>query len=238
MDEGPTDIIETSRHEIAVWRHGAEQLPVLVIDNYLDDPEAVIDAAATGPAFAPDGPYYPGIRAPFPPALLPALLSPLSGVLGSVFGYPRGAALRECTFSLVTAKPADLRPIQRLPHFDSLEPRRVAALLFLGKGEGHGGTAFYRQRATGYESVNAQRYDRFAAALNEDVARFGLPPQTYVGDDNDMYECLALHEARFNRMLVYESATLHSGHIPHDFAFSPDPRIGRLTVNAFLGAEA
>jgi hypothetical protein len=237
MISSPSDIIQTQRHNVEVWRHGIEQSPVLVIDDFLDDPLAMVEAAASGPSFVANGPYYPGIRAPFPPRLLPTLLSPLASVLGPIFGYTHGAGVRECTFSLVTSKPEDLSPIQRLPHFDSLEAGRVAALLFLCKGESQGGTAFYRQRATGFERIDAARYDRFRAVLNDDVGRFGLPPQAYIGDADPMYERLALHEGRFNRMLVYPSATLHSGHIPDDFAFSCDPRVGRLTVNAFLGPE-
>jgi hypothetical protein len=159
-------------------------------------------------------------------------------ILQSHFGYQKGANLHECNFSIVTTPPSALMPIQRLPHFDSLEEGRVAALLFLGKGGHNGGTAFYRQKSTGFESVNAARYPSFGDALNADIARFGMPHQDYVADDNPMYETLALHEGRFNRMLIYASATLHSGRIPEDFAFNPDPRFGRLTVNAFLGPQS
>jgi hypothetical protein len=232
-----TQTYKTPRHEVQVWCHGAEQQPVIVIDDYLDDPKALIEVAAQGPAFAPNGPYYPGIRAPFPPAHFEQLLSPILSILARHFDYQRGAILRECTFSLVTTPACDLMPIQRLPHFDSLEKGRVAALLFLGQGPSNGGTAFYRQHSTGFESVDEGRYQAFTTALNADIAHFGLPTQNYVADDNPMYETLALHEGRFNRMLVYASATLHSGRIPDDFAFNADPRHGRLTVNAFLGPD-
>jgi hypothetical protein len=40
--------------------------------------------------------------------------------------------------------------------------------------------------------------------------------------------------ARFNRLLVYRSCSLHSGIIPSDTRLSADPRVGRLTVNLFL----
>jgi hypothetical protein len=68
------ETLATDRHHIHVWRHGSESNVVIVIDDYLDDPDALIDAAANGPAFAPNGPYYPGIRAPFPQSALQALL--------------------------------------------------------------------------------------------------------------------------------------------------------------------
>jgi Family of unknown function (DUF6445) len=226
---------QASGRNVEIWRHGTERQAVAVIDNYLPQPEKFIEAAAVGCPFEPMGPYYPGIRALCPDALLPDLLDPLEEVFKHSFGFQTKPSLQECTFSLVTTKPTDLMPIQRLPHFDSLEEGRVAVLLFLGRSHDNGGTAFYRQRSTGFESLNAARYKEFGTALSKEVGHFGMPEQDYVADDNPMYETLAVHEGRFNRMLVYKSATLHSGRIPKGFAFSADPRLGRLTVNAFLG---
>jgi hypothetical protein len=238
MTPTPTHTFQTVRHIINVFCHGVEKVPVVVIDDYLDDPEAMIDIAATGPEFGSGGPYYPGIRAPFPPSAFPTLLGPLASLLGPVFGYRRSAHVRECSFSLVTTRPEDLKPIQRLPHFDSFEEGRVAALLFLGKGQEMGGTAFYRQRRTGFETIDAARYGAFGTALEADIAQFGMPEAAYADDDSPYYETLAVHEGRFNRMLVYPSASLHSGRILKQFSFDPDPRKGRLTVNAFLGDDA
>jgi Family of unknown function (DUF6445) len=233
----PTHAYQTARHLVQVWKHGTEQQPVIVIDDFLDDPDALIDLAANGPEFTPIGPYYPGIRSPFPEAQLPNLLSPLSAILRDNFGYGSSFGVRECSFSLVTTPPQDLMPIQRLPHFDSLEYGRVAVLLFLGKHGPNGGTAFYRQRSTGFETVDAGRYPQFEAALNRDVAQHGLPPSEYVADGSPMYETLAVHEGKFNRMLIYASANLHSGRLPPNFSFDQNPRKGRLTINAFLGAD-
>jgi Family of unknown function (DUF6445) len=209
MPQSPTETHHTGRHTIQVWRHGKEQQPVIVIDDYLDDPNAMAKLAVDGPEFTQMGPFYPGIRSPFPEGQLQTLLGPLSPLLPAFFGYESRAGLRECCYSLVTTQPKDLMPIQRLPHFDSLEYGRVAALLFLGKSAPNGGTAFYRQRSTGFETVDAGRFAQFEAALNHDVAVHGLPPQDYIGDDSPLYETIALHEGKFNRMLVYASATLH-----------------------------
>jgi hypothetical protein len=230
------ETVQTARNHVQIWRQGRERQPVLVIDDYLADPEAMRAVAIDGPAFEPLGPYYPGIRSPFPDDQLDLLLSPLGPLLPRYFGYEGPAGLRECSFSLITTKPADLMPIQRLPHFDSLEYGRLAALLFLGKGE-NGGTAFYRQRSTGFETVDAGRFAQYEATLNDDVAIHGLPQLDYIGDDSPLYETIGLHQGIYNRMIVYASATLHSGRIPPDFAFDPDPSQGRLTVNAFLGPD-
>jgi hypothetical protein len=44
-------------------------------------------------------------------------------------------------------------------------------------------------------------------------------------------------EARFNRLVVYPSNLFHSGILPDDYDFNPDPRRGRLTTNIFLDGE-
>ncbi|WP_260583889.1 DUF6445 family protein [Sphingopyxis sp. PET50] len=49
-----------------------------------------------------------------------------------------------------------------------------------------------------------------------------------------MFACTHIAEARYNRALLYPSALLHSGAIGADAPLSPDPRVGRLTVTAFL----
>jgi hypothetical protein len=113
----------------------------------------------------------------------------------------------------------------------------VAALLYLCQGENQGGTAFYRQRSTGFESVDAGRFPAFEAALHADVAHHGLPEATYIDEASPIYEMIGRHQARFNRMIVYFSSSLHCAHIPSDFVFDPNPATGRLTVNAFLGMD-
>lgn len=232
------DLVETftvGRRIARLYAHGREPVHVVVIDDYLEDPDAMVDIAKHGPPFAPNGPFYPGIRAPVPTQAFQTLLGPLADILPRYFGYAGRAGLRECNFSLVTTPPDRLAPIQRLPHFDSLEYGRVAALLYLCRGDHQGGTAFYRQRSTGFETVDAGRFDAFEAALTADVARHGLPASGYIDETSPIYEMIGRHDARFNRMIVYFSANLHCAYIPDDFVFDDQPASGRLTVNAFLG---
>jgi hypothetical protein len=37
-----------------------------------------------------------------------------------------------------------------------------------------------------------------------------------------------------NRLVVYRSCVLHSGHVPSPQVLTADPRAGRLTANVFL----
>ena len=237
LQSNPVEEFETQGRIARVYHHGREPIKVVVLDNYLTDPVAMVDLAIQGPGFAPNGPFYPGIRAPVPPSSFQTLLGPLAEILPRCFDYSGRAGLRECNFSLVTTPSDQLQPIQRLPHFDSLEYGRVAALLYLGQGDTQGGTAFYRQRSTGFESVDAGRFAAFEAALHADVAHHGMPVSAYIDETSPIYELIGRHEARFNRMSVYLSSSLHCAHIPKDFAFDPNPATGRLTVNAFLGMD-
>lgn len=125
----------------------------------------------------------------------------------------------------MTTPPAALAPIQRLPHFDEVSPARLALLRFLSADE-TSGTASYRHRATGFESVDAARLPTYRAALDADLKRHGLPAP--------VYEHLARHRGRSNRALLYRSNTLHCAFIPPEMTLSADPAVGRLTVNTFL----
>ena len=214
-----------------LFQFGAEREPVIVIDDFAKDPEALIREASTL-RFEPRGIHYPGIRAPLRPTYLAARMEVLETVLRNGFGLNRGANLAEAAFSLVTTQPENLTPIQTLPHFDTTDPERLALLHYL-HGPEQGGTAFYRHRTTGFETVSQERLPAYDEALREDVKREGLP-RGYVRGSTSLFEQIGAVPAAFNRMVIYRSRTLHSGHIPEDFSFSPQPDSGRLTVNIFL----
>lgn len=225
----------TTGRLIEVTRSGHENQPVVVIDNFVPDPQALIDDARRHP-FGAHGAHYPGIRASVPPALVQRFLEGLDAIIAEVFGIKSGHVL-EAWYSLVTTPPAALAPIQRLPHYDGLEPGRLALLHFLGREE-KGGTAFYRQRSSGCESIDASRYPAYKAQLEADVARCGLPRAGYIAGDTPIFERIALHAARFNRAILYRGNLLHCADIPGDLDLSTDPARGRLTINTFLMEDA
>lgn len=211
--------------------HGRDGAGVLVVDDCLADPAAWL-AEAGMLRFQPIGPYYPGVRAPVAPARAQCLVEALTPLIAQHLGAP--APLHECYWSLVTIRPEALAPIQRLPHFDGVEDSRLAILLFLS-GTQDSGTAFYRQRATGFEAVTAERYPGFAAALQADVAQHGVPHAAYIDGDTALYEEVARYDARPNRALIYRGNLLHCAVIGRNAPLSRDPAIGRVTINAFLG---
>ena len=221
--------------QVAVARHGTEAQPVVLIDGFARDPESWREEAAML-AFRPMGEHYPGVRAPVPPALLRPLLAALAPVACEVFAL-EALAVVDSFFSLVTTPPEALRPIQRLPHFDEVSPTRLALLHYLAPDE-RSGTAFFRHRATGWESVDAARLERYGATLTAEIERDGLPQPAYAAGDSTLFAELARHDGRFNRAILYRSNTLHCAAIPPGTSFDADPLAGRLTVNTFLDARA
>jgi len=219
--------------QLQIVRQGEEQEPVVVIDRFAADPDRFIGNAEFL-AFQPIGPHYPGIRAVVPDRLIAPFVEALAPVITEVFGLGAPSGL-DAFYSIVTTAPADLGPIQRLPHFDGVEPGRLALLHYLSRDD-RGGTAFYRHRSTGYETVSAERLSDYRQRLQRDIDREGLPGPAYIAGDTPIFEQIAVHDGRFNRAILYRSNTLHCALIPDDMSLLPDPVRGRFTVNTFLMA--
>lgn len=209
---------------------------LVTVDRLLAMPERVIDAALLQD-FAKISPQYPGVRAALPPRACAAWLKTLSPLLDQWFG-PYGRAWdMQAWYSMVTTPPAALQPIQCLPHVDGTDPTQVAMMLYLHR-TGHGGTAFFRHRTTGLEALGAGDYPRYAAALQTDVARTGLPPAAYPTDGAPLFDRTHVVPGTFNQAVFYRGNILHSGVIDNAAPLSSDPREGRLTINAFFRPAA
>jgi hypothetical protein len=213
---------------------GAEGSPVLVIDNFAADPQALVDHAVSLAPFPPAAQtFYPGLRAPVPMPFVQGAHAYLDAALRATFGLGDQVVVSGgWDFSLVTRPPEALTLRQRMPHIDSTHPGNLALLLYLASRD-QGGTGFYRHRATGFETITEDRFDRYEASLKADVAANG-EPKGYICGDSPIFERIANYEAVFNRMLVYRSRNLHSASLPPGFIGSSDPRTGRLTLNLFL----
>jgi hypothetical protein len=239
MADGRSDTADFAlnpRPTIALHHVGEEREPVLVVDNATRSPQALVDFAATETPFEPVVPGvngYPGIRAPAPRKYVADLVAALSPLIERAFGLQGVEQGRvQCAFSMVTLPPEDLIVAQRLPHVDTVDPLQFAVLHFLC-GEEFGGTAFYRHRSTGFETLSPERAAVYQAELAREVAR-QPPPAAYVVGDTPLHTQTAAFDARMDRVLVYRSRVLHSGQVRPDDPLSADPRKGRLTANVFL----
>jgi hypothetical protein len=215
---------------------GREGAPLLVIDNFVAEPERLVKKAATA-QFVPGGRFYPGIRAKAPPSYEHFLATRLQPLLAEHFGLAsRSLRLPMCHFSLVTTPASQLTSMQRIPHVDTLAREGFATIHYLFKGN-LGGTAFYRHRATGYESLDDARGPEYFRLLEAESAGPNSPDVNYINGDTALFEQIERADGVFNRMLVYRRNSLHSGSI--DSAFVPDanPLTGRLSINSFIDPE-
>lgn len=225
-------------HEI-----GAEKNRVLVVDDFMDAPHLLVDQArAMAPFRAEAETYYPGLRRFITledrdsDRHVEDAMAALAPLIGQVFGV-RTFTPVEATFCLVTRRPEDLDPRQRQPHYDRSDPNFFAALHYLAPdAAAQGGTSFYRHRSTGFERIGPDREDAYEEARRREIEIHGPPKAGYIDGSSDLFECIARFEGRFNRLLIYRGAMLHSGDIPPDFAYSADPAAGRLTCNIFFQA--
>ena len=215
----------------SVERIGHEGEPVVVVDGFHPDPDA-LRAQAARAGFKRLSPHYPGVQAPADPAHLAPVGDTLTQIIHDVFGVQAGVSVVQCTFSLVTVPDAELAPIQRLPHVDTTDPGRIALLHYLS-GDDMGGTAFYRHRATGLDVLTPETFPRYRDAVQNE----GLPPAHYMRGSDARFEMIHCVEARPNRAVLYRSRLLHSGMIPEGAGFSAEPESGRLTLNTFFQSK-
>ena len=219
-------------------RVGASDIPVVVVDDVVGDVGRIVDLAATlAPFPAVAGSYYPGVRRVLTPAdgaahdYATALLQALAPFIGGAFDV-EGFDWIEGSFSMVTAPPATLSPAQRAPHFDAVDPGYLAVLHYLSDTPGSG-TAFYRQRSTGIERVDAGNRDAFIAAARRDSALLS----GYTNASNAAFDQIGAVAAKRDRVVLSQGCLLQSGIIPADMPLSADPRVGRLTTNLFVQAH-
>ncbi len=206
-----------------------------MIDDYARDPELLVEEAARLD-YRPIGPNFPGVRAAVPELLVLSIRNSLAELIRKVFAIEDPLNRIESYFSLITTPPGELAPLQRLPHFDGTGRARIAVLHHLGRAE-RGGTAFYRHRGTGFETIDEARLGAYNHAVNADFHRLGLPAPGYIAGDTPIWERIGFHAARFNRLLVYRGNTLHAADVPPDLPLAADPRTGRFSINTFIWLE-
>lgn len=225
--------------EMKVDRFGLEGGCVVTIEQATGTPDALIDYAATRSRFtaaASVGQGYPGLLGPAPSAYLDTMVKRVLPLIAAHFGTGPVVPVRaRGNFSLVTTAPEALSPDQRVPHVDTVEPLQFACVHFLCNAA-HGGTGFFRHRATGFEMLDAARAPRYGEALDRELAE--LPAAYPQHGDHGPFELIHACDAAPDRLILYRASALHSGLIGAVGTDAADPRKGRLTGNLFLQCRA
>lgn len=209
----------------------------LIIDNFLQDPDAMTAIAASSqfddyPGYA-ERKGYPGIRAQAPTDYSYNITTFLEPLIKAHFAVPAQLDIRKsiCAFSLTTMSPEELGPLQRTPHFDASSPHHMAVLLYLCD-QRHGGTGFYRHNATGLQQITASTREHYLDVYYEEInARH--PAKSYFAGSDQQFTCLGMIPARYNRLVIYRGSLLHTACVNPAISVDANPRTGRLTCNTF-----
>ncbi len=217
---------------VKLRRIGREGNPLLVIDDVLLDARALVETAAAAPFEAPFSEFYPGVNAPMPRDYLDSLMPVLRPSFERAFGIRRDTPVIASGFFALSTQPLEaLRPLQKLPHYDQVEPGQLAMVHYLAKDMG-GGTGFFRHTATGFESVTPERRETYLNRMAEELETVGDLPH-FTGPRTPNYELLDQADLQFNRLIIYPSNLLHCA-LFDGARLSDDPRTGRLTANSFF----
>lgn len=218
-------------------RVGESRSPLVVVDGFSGEVAQILRTATAMAPYPRITNYYPGLRRIIGEedgaawSYVERLCSTAAQFIAGAFDVD-GFDFIEASFSMVTTKPSELNSAQRMPHFDSTDPKHYALLHYLRVPPGTG-TAFYRQRSTGIEQVTEANRETFLRVATSEMRR--LPPDSgYIAGSNELFLQTEAVEAVPDRLIIYQGSLLHSGIIPADMALSDDPRQGRLTANIFV----
>jgi len=212
---------------------GFERAPLIVVDNFVEDAERLVRKAALK-SFGVTPELFPGVRTQAPlnyPALFEGSLKQEILEFFNLADRPLRFSL--CHYSLVTTPASELRLMQRIPHFDSLDINGLASVHYLFKSD-LGGTAFYRHRKTGFEYIDASRKEEYFRSLESESGGSNVPDAEYINGDTPLYEQVAQQDGVFNRILIYRRNSLHSACISKNFVSDANPMTGRLSINSFI----
>lgn len=212
---------------------GRDKSPVTIIDDVLSNPEALKAEGQASTYSTEHRTFYPGHNGVIARESVLSVISALKPVIENVYDLPLTNQIRlSGYFGLVSTPPERLHLAQTIPHYDTTNPRMLAVLIYLS-GPPHGGTGFYRHKATGIERMTLDNIADYNTALADEMAERDALPRRYFDNSDDQFTCIGKVDAAYNRAVIYPANLLHSGLIDPAH-LSDDPHKGRITANMFL----
>ena len=211
---------------------------VVVIDDMLLDPDALV-AWAREQAFGPPRGFpYPGVVSGTPQWLSDRFADHFA-LHARTRLQARRTLAHDARLSMVTTPPAQLDPRQWQCHRDRVSMDSatlfVASVLYLFRDPALGGTSFYVPRQSPSATDRIQ-YDSQTLSAAQFSARYGLQPG-YMDGSNAYFDCVARVPAAWNRMILYDAGFFHSGDIGRPDLLTTNPASARLTLNCFFSCR-
>jgi hypothetical protein len=215
---------------------GNEKTPVIIIDDLLLAPK-VFEAHASAESGFDDvqGAFYPGKRKALPRLYIIDILRSIYQKIVQVYNIPTALQLKPQAgyYSLVTQQPSTLTTLQRIPHFDAVQPYYFALLHYINPSQ-HGGTGFFRDNTTQYERITPARETAYLHSAKHYIEHIAQPKMRYITESTEQFTLYDQVDYCPNRLVIYPGNLLHSGLIIPDRDISADPTEGRLTANIFI----
>ena len=179
-------------------------VPVLLIDNFYEDPQEV-RAQALKATYDHSLGQYPGRHASIDPSSIGTVLDVLSQILNRVGDRHFRAEDFTSDFSIITTRPDELLVTQKHPHID---PTPVIGVLYLTPNSDEG-TSLYRNEYIGTAVVQTPEHHR---KHSEFMNIFGesASPNGYLVEDDAMWKKIYTIEPIFNRLAIYPGNAFHS----------------------------
>jgi hypothetical protein len=218
-------------------RVGKGPIAVTVADDVLLRPQQLAEFGL-GLRFAEDDSnLYPGVRAQVPAGFSRPFHAWLTRTLRSTGVLEESSHIHDDAsfFSIVNKSRANLLPLQRIPHYDSSDPRVFAAVIYLFD-RANSGTSFYRHRTTGYEKIGADNKDNYKTALNRNMKSLGPPAREYTNGSNALFERTHSVDSAFNRIVIYSGNVLHAADIDGSLYNGDDNSRWRLTISSLINS--
>lgn len=222
----------------------SEHHTCVVIDDFLQNPEAVVSYAATcGDDFEVPQRSYPGMVMDIDADPMAEIYRFLRTRMSRFFDFFRSGVKMSTILSMTTLRPHELSNLQRICHVDpgsGIDRRNFASVLYLFENPLLGGTAFYRwkdrkavEEATALDLEDSQTALQF---LKSKFDYYNEAPR-YFTTSNEVAELLAMVPAKFNRLIFYSGDLPHNAWIDRPDLLSTNPETGRLTLNCFLSVK-
>ena len=239
MNENISDIenlVKLNRlAQTKIYNVGAEKSQVLAVDNVFDEIELLNNHARNFAKFEHrKANLYPGVQAQ------------MFGEFGQVFlnyaqslieiHYPDLATLKcnplAAFYSFVSSPAKQLSFRQTIPHYDHNSANSFAVMLYMAPGQ-FGGTGFFKQDGTLFETISSNRETEFLQSLKinrkKDTSDFQYCTGTGSG-----FTLIDSVNYQQNRMLIYPGNLLHSGLIHESRDVHDNVMHARLTANIFI----
>lgn len=216
-------------------------LPCIVVDNFLVNPQALIDKAEQFMQHFTNASYngFPGLEMRMPNDFSAMLNAFFLVHIKKHFNVRRVLQMYS-RLSMVTLKPHELKCYQLICHRDqfSNNPQQSfpAALVYLFNNPALGGTSFFKPKISEAEIQQIYALEsKWRTLPTPDLAALiGSEPAGYQTTSNNYFELIKTIPPAFNRAIFYDGSIFHTSQITAPELLSADPSQGRLTLNAFF----